>query len=53
MGIGLQMAMTLMSLEPFGVVNLWVSHLDEDNQSELTEERIKAWVAGLEPEFGV
>lgn len=27
--------------------------LDEDNQSELTEERIKAWVAQLKPEFGV
>ncbi|MGG6295714.1 flavodoxin FldA [Leptolyngbya sp. AN02str] len=27
--------------------------LDEDNQSELTEERIKAWVAQLKAEFGV
>jgi flavodoxin I len=27
--------------------------LDEDNQSELTEERIKTWVAGLKSEFGV
>jgi len=27
--------------------------LDEDNQSELTEERIKAWVAQLKPEFGL
>ena len=27
--------------------------LDEDNQSELTEERIKAWVAQLKPEFGM
>lgn len=27
--------------------------LDEDNQSELTEERIKAWVAQLKTEFGL
>jgi flavodoxin I len=27
--------------------------LDEDNQSELTEERIKAWVAQLKSEFGL
>lgn len=27
--------------------------LDEDNQSELTEERIKKWVAQIKPEFGV
>lgn len=27
--------------------------LDEDNQSELTDERIKAWVAQLKPEFGL
>lgn len=27
--------------------------LDEDNQSDLTEERIKAWVAQLKQEFGV
>lgn len=27
--------------------------LDEDNQSELTEERIKAWVAQLQLEFGL
>lgn len=27
--------------------------LDEDNQSEMTEERIKAWVAQLKKEFGV
>lgn len=27
--------------------------LDEDNQSELTEERIKTWVAELKPAFGV
>ncbi|MDM9383592.1 flavodoxin FldA [Chlorogloeopsis sp. ULAP01] len=27
--------------------------LDEDNQSDLTEERIKAWVAQLKKEFGL
>lgn len=27
--------------------------LDEDNQSELTEERIKAWAAQLKSEFGL
>jgi flavodoxin I len=27
--------------------------LDEDNQSELTEERIKTWVAQLKTEFGL
>jgi len=27
--------------------------LDEDNQSDLTDERIKAWVAQLKPEFGL
>jgi flavodoxin I len=27
--------------------------LDEDNQSDLTEERIKAWVTQLKPEFGL
>jgi flavodoxin I len=27
--------------------------LDEDNQSDLTEERIKAWVAKLKQEFGL
>jgi flavodoxin I len=27
--------------------------LDEDNQSDLTEERIKAWVAQLKQELGV
>lgn len=27
--------------------------LDEDNQSEMTEERIKTWVAQLKREFGV
>jgi flavodoxin I len=27
--------------------------LDEDNQSDLTDERIKTWVAQLKPEFGV
>lgn len=27
--------------------------LDEDNQSELTEERIKRWVAQLKQEFGL
>jgi flavodoxin I len=27
--------------------------LDEDNQSDLTEQRIKTWVAGLKGEFGV
>lgn len=27
--------------------------LDEDNQSEMTEERIKAWVLQLKQEFGV
>ena len=27
--------------------------LDEDNQSELTEERIKTWVAQLKQEFGI
>ncbi|ARV59829.1 flavodoxin [Nostocales cyanobacterium HT-58-2] len=27
--------------------------LDEENQSDLTEERIKAWVAQLKQEFGV
>ncbi|MBW4622309.1 MAG: flavodoxin FldA [Cyanosarcina radialis HA8281-LM2] len=27
--------------------------LDEDNQSDLTEERIKAWVAQLKQEFGI
>ncbi|PLZ87192.1 flavodoxin [Fischerella thermalis CCMEE 5198] len=27
--------------------------LDEDNQSDLTDERIKAWVAQLKKEFGV
>jgi flavodoxin I len=27
--------------------------LDEDNQSELTEERIKTWVAQLKNEFGI
>jgi flavodoxin I len=27
--------------------------LDEDNQSDLTEQRIKTWVAGLKREFGV
>ena len=27
--------------------------LDEDNQSDLTESRIKSWVAQLKPEFGV
>ncbi len=27
--------------------------LDEDNQSELTEERVKKWVAQLKSEFGV
>ena len=27
--------------------------LDEDNQSDLTEERIKTWVAQLKQEFGV
>ena len=27
--------------------------LDEDNQSDLTEERIKAWVAQLKQEFGL
>ena len=27
--------------------------LDEDNQSELTEERIKTWVAQLKQEFGM
>ena len=27
--------------------------LDEDNQSELTEERVKKWVAQLKGEFGV
>nr|MBA3924398.1 flavodoxin FldA [Nostocaceae cyanobacterium] len=27
--------------------------LDEDNQSELTAERIKAWAAQLKGEFGV
>ncbi|MHC5594865.1 MAG: flavodoxin FldA, partial [Nostoc sp.] len=27
--------------------------LDEDNQSDLTEERIKTWVTQLKPEFGL
>jgi flavodoxin I len=27
--------------------------LDEDNQSDLTDERIKAWVAQLKREFGL
>lgn len=27
--------------------------LDEDNQSDMTEERVKAWVAQLKKEFGV
>ncbi len=27
--------------------------LDEDNQSELTDQRIKAWVAQLKPAFGL
>ncbi len=27
--------------------------LDEDNQSDLTEERIKSWVTQLKPEFGL
>lgn len=27
--------------------------LDEDNQSEKTEERVKAWVQQLKTEFGV
>jgi flavodoxin I len=27
--------------------------LDEDNQSELTEQRVKAWVSQLKSEFGV
>jgi flavodoxin I len=27
--------------------------LDEDNQSELTDQRIKAWVAQLKLEFGL
>ena len=27
--------------------------LDEDNQSELTDDRIKTWVAQLKREFGV
>jgi flavodoxin I len=27
--------------------------LDEDNQSDLTEQRIKTWVAQLKPEFGI
>lgn len=27
--------------------------IDEDNQSDLTDKRIKAWVAQLKKEFGV
>jgi flavodoxin I len=27
--------------------------IDEDNQSELTDERIKKWVAQIKPEFGL
>ena len=27
--------------------------IDDDNQNELTEERVKEWVAKLKPEFGV